>query len=217
MLSSGPRGLGSSELLAILLRSGTRGVSAHELAHKLLQSAGGSLVRLSAMPLEKMVSVPGLGPVKAQQIIAALELGRRFMAEMSELKKTPVTAPAQVYSLMLPELKGLTHEEFWVVFLNRSNYVLAKRRMTTGGLSSTIIDSKAVVLDALDLKASSVILVHNHPSGNPRPGVEDIKQTTALKRAVGSVDIGLVDHIIVCDDCYYSFADESTVPCGDAP
>lgn len=217
MLTSGPRGLSSSELLAILLRSGTRGVSAHELANKLLQAADGSLVKLSSMPMEKMLSVNGLGVVKAQQVMAAVELGRRFMSEMPEVKKIPVTSPRQIYSMMIPELKGLTHEEFWVVFLNRSNYVVARRKMTSGGLSSTVIDSKAVILDALDLKASYLILVHNHPSGNPRPGVEDIKQTTALKRAAGAFDIGLVDHVIVCDDCYYSFADETTVPCGGAP
>lgn len=213
LLRTGPRGLSNSELLAILLRSGTKGVSALELAQKLLHSAGGSLARLSGMTVEKMVGVNGLGPVKALQVIAAFELGRRFMAEVSEVKKSPVTSPAQVYSLMIPEMKGLTHEEFWVVFLNRSNYVLAKKRMTTGGLSATVIDSKAVVLEALELKASSLVLVHNHPSGNPRPGVEDIKQTAALKKAAGSFDIGLVDHVIVCDDCYYSFADETTVPC----
>lgn len=215
MLAAGPRVLSSSELIAILLRSGTRGINAHELAHQLLSAADGSLVKLSAMSMEKMLTVNGLGPVKAQQVMAAFELGRRFLAESSELVKKPVTSPRQVFSLMIPELKGVMHEEFWVLFLNRSNYVLAKRKMTAGGLNSTVIDSKAVLLDALELKASSLILVHNHPSGNPRPGVEDIKQTTALKRAVESFDIGLTDHVVICDDCFYSFADEAITPCGD--
>ena len=208
MLENGPEGLATGELLAILLRSGTKGESAVDLAQRLLALAGGSLVQLSQMPLERLRAQRGLGGTKVLPVIAALELGRRFMAEESRLDRIPVVAPSQVYRLMKPVMKGLETEECWVIYLNSAKYVISRECVSSGGLSSTIMDVKRIASSALEKKAQSVVLVHNHPSGNPRPGQEDIRQTQSLHDALMPLQIGLLDHVVFSDGRYYSFADE---------
>lgn len=201
--------MSNGELLAILLRTGVKGMSALELAQSLLARADGSLVRMSRMPIDDIRSIYGLGGMKAVPIVAALELGRRFIEEGMSVEKMTIVSPSQIFRLMRPALKGLQSEECWAVFLNSAHYVIAKERMTAGGLNSTIVDIKVIAAEALARKAVSVILVHNHPSGNPRPGAEDIRQTEMLRQALTSLSISLVDHIVICDDSYYSFADET--------
>ena len=208
MVRYGPEALGTGELLAILLRSGTAGESALELAQRLLALAGGSLVHLSQLPLERLRELRGLGGTKVLPVLAALELGRRFMAEESPVEKIPVIAPAQVYRMMKPVLKGMDTEECWVIYLNAARYVIGRECVSAGGLNSTIIDFRKIAGSALERRAHSLILVHNHPSGNPRPGSEDLEQTMALRRALDSLSIALLDHVVFCDDSYYSFADE---------
>lgn len=112
---------------------------------------------------------------------------------------------------MHPLLKGLDHEECWILYLNRSNYVIAKEKLSTGGLSSTTFDTNMVVRKALEKKADGLIVVHNHPSGNPYPGSADLKQTAALKKAAGTFEISLMDHIVIADSCFYSFSEERIV------
>ena len=204
----GAASLGSGELLAVLLRTGTKDESALELAQKLLSAAGGSLLALSRMSLAQMRSIKGLGGAKALPVMAALELGRRFMEEKMNLNRTTIVSPSQIYSLMSPRLKGLQTEECWVVFLNSASYVLSTRKMSSGGLNATIIDVRSIVAAALDEKACSLVLVHNHPSGNPRPGSQDLKQTAVLRDALTPFGIAMIDHVVVCDDCCYSFADD---------
>jgi DNA repair protein RadC len=208
MMKYGPEVLGTGELLAILLRSGTRGESAVDLAQRLLALAGGSLVQLSQIPLERIRALRGLGGAKVLPVLAALELGRRFISEESRLEKIPVVAPAQVYRMMKPVMKGLETEECWVIYLNSARYVIGRECVSSGGLNATILDVKRIVASALERRAQSVVLVHNHPSGNPRPGSEDLNQTLALRRAMDSMSISLLDHVVLCDDSYYSFADE---------
>lgn len=217
MLAKGPRSLGNAELLAVLLRTGTRtgtgdsavSENAIDIANRLLSLAGGSLLKLAYMSAKEISSVQGIKNGKAVSVLAAMELGRRFMAESPGLSKIPLTDAGMVYDLMRPQLKGLTHEECWVVMLNNARYVVGKTMMTRGGSSSTTIDVKDIVRQALDMKASAIILVHNHPSGNPRPGKADMDETMALKQAAEAMDMLLLDHVIVCDDCYFSFADEN--------
>jgi DNA repair protein RadC len=208
MMEYGPEGLATGELLAILLRSGTRGESAVDLAQRLLALTGGSLVQLSRMPLERLRAQRGLGGNKVLPVIAALELGRRFLAEESRMDRIPVVAPSQVYRLMKPVMKGLETEECWVIYLNSAKYVISRECVSSGGLSSTIMDVKRIAASALEKKAQSIVLVHNHPSGNPRPGQEDIRQTQALHDALAPLQISLLDHVVFSDDRYYSFADE---------
>ena len=209
LVEKGAADLSNGELLAILLRTGIKGASALELAQNLLAEADGSLVKMSQMPLERIRGIYGLGGMKAVPIVAALELGRRYFDEGMQVDKLAIVSPSQIFQLMKPALKGLQKEECWAVFLNSAHYVIAKEKMTAGGLNSTIVDIKTIAAEALARKAVAVILVHNHPSGNPRPGAEDIRQTELLRQALTSLSISLMDHVVVCDDCYYSFADDT--------
>lgn len=212
MILNGPESMSNGELLAILIGWGTRGVSALDIAQTLLKMAEGSLIKLSQMTLAQIQGVHGLGGAKAVTVNAALELGRRFVEENMGIEKTSIISPAQVYGMMIPSMKGLMEEECWVIFLNSANYVISRDCMSTGGLNSTLFDVKKIAAAALEKRAVSVILVHNHPSGNPRPSPGDMKQTTALKDALNSLSIALTDHIVVSDDSYFSFADDCVYP-----
>lgn len=209
MYSHGAAALSSGELIAILLRTGNSTQSAVEVAQNLLSSAGGSLVSLSEMTIETLTGANGIGKGKASSLMACFELGRRLFSEKSAVSKAAVTSPKMVYELMIPRLLGVRHEECWVLFLNNAQYCLSCSRLTSGGQSATIIDVKEILRTALEKRAAFIVLVHNHPSGNPRPSMEDIKQTSALKKALSTFGIGLMDHVIICDDSFYSFSDES--------
>lgn len=207
LLAKGPGALSNAELLAILLRTGNGMANALDLAFELI-SAAGSLTGLSSMSIDKMKDIPGIGKDKAATVTAAIELGRRFTAEAPAARKVPVTKPEQIYALLIPEMKGLDHEECWIVYLNRSNYVIAAEKVSSGGLASTSMDTSTILRKALEKKAAGLILSHNHPSGNPYPGAADLKETERLKNAASTFGISLMDHVVISDDCYYSFADE---------
>ena len=211
MLEKGPSSLSNAELLAIMIRTGTGKMNVVDVARTLLHTAEGRLNAIADMPVEKLCSISGIGRSKAVTIAAAFELGRRSAAEKIVQDRVPVTSPKNVFRMMLPFMRGLDHEECWAVFLNRANYVLGKDRMSVGGMDSTTMDVKAVLRRALDRKASGVILVHNHPSGSALPGQADIRQTALLKKALQTCEIQLVDHVVIAEDCWYSFADEQLV------
>ena len=208
LASRGARALDNRELIAILLRTGTGKRNAVEIAGDLLAATGNSLGGLAESSIEEMTGVTGIGTDKAVTVAAAMELGKRFVYEEDNTRKVPVTEAMQIYRLMLPVLKGLVHEECWVVFLNRANYILGQEMVSSGGMSSTVLDVKMILRRALEKKAHGIILVHNHPSGNPYPGSSDIRQTENLKKAAETFDISLVDHIVIAGNRYYSFADE---------
>jgi DNA repair protein RadC len=211
LLEKGASSLSNAELLAIMIRTGTGSMNVVDVARTLLQMGGGRLNEVADMPLEKLCSVNGIGRSKAVTIAAAFELGRRCAMELAINEKVSVSSPKTVFRMMLPLLKGLDHEECWVIFLNRANYVIGKERMSVGGLDSTVMDVKSILRRALDRKASGVILVHNHPSGNAMPGQADIRQTSILKKALQTCEIGLIDHVVIAEDSWYSFADEQLV------
>lgn len=211
LLDKGARTLSSAELLAILLRTGTGKMNVVEVARELLKSAGSSLHAVSTMSLERLCEISGIGPDKAATVSAAFELGRRSEAERVASDRMIISSPKDVFRLMLPDMRGLEHEEFWIVFLNRANHVIGKERMSVGGLESTTVDTKAVLRRALDRKASGVIMVHNHPSGSALPGRADITQTDLIRKALRVCDIQLLDHVVVADGGWYSFADETLV------
>lgn len=211
MVEKGPAALSNAELLAIMIRTGTGKMNVVEVARALLHSAEGRLNAIADMSLDKLCSVSGIGPGKAVTIAAAFELGRRSAAELIVADRISVSSPKVVFRMMLPLLRGLDHEECWAIFLNRANYVLGKERMSVGGLESTVVDVKSILRRALEKKASGVILVHNHPSGSAMPGQADIRQTGLLKKALQTCEIQLLDHVIVAEDSWYSFADEHLV------
>ncbi len=206
LLAKGASSLGNSELLAILIGSGTQKENVIEVANRLLSTADGKLSEIAKMTLTEMSSLGGIGPNKYASIAAALELGRRSLLEDSGIEKVSVRDAESIYRLMLPALKGLDHEELWIIFLNRANYIIGKEMLSRGGTDSTVVDCKIVLRMALDKRASGIIMVHNHPSGSPRPGLHDIKATESMKKAASTFDIALLDHIIVCDDCFFTFA-----------
>ena len=208
MEAGGPESLSNGELLAVIIRSGSAGENVTDLSRRLLALAGNTLTGLFAMSPERMAELKGLGRCKAASVKAALELGRRFSMEGTNLRKEPVNTADIAYKMMRPYFKGLKHEECWVMYLNNSNYVLDKRKITTGAGNQTTIDIRKVVRDALDKGASSIILFHNHPSGNPHPSEADMNYTGRLHDALSPFDISLLDHIVVCDDCYFSFSDD---------
>jgi DNA repair protein RadC len=211
MIARGASALTDVELLAILLRTGTARSNVVDVARELLRSGDGMLREVASMSLEKLRQVEGIGPSKAVAVAAAFELGRRLALEAGMETATRLDSPAKVYRIMLPLMRDLDHEECWVLFLNKSNGLLAKERMTTGGQDFTLLDRRVVIRRVIERKATSIILVHNHPSGNPLPSVEDINQTRELHRALSSCGLQLLDHIIVAGGSYYSFSDEHVV------
>lgn len=208
MAAKGVRALSNAELIAVLVRTGYGGSNAVDIARNLLKSADDSLSGLSVMSSRQMCATCGIGPDKAASVMAAFELGRRREAEESRVEKISITDPAMIYRNMVHHMKGLSHEECWVIYLNRANYIIGKEQVSRGGTSATVMDVKIIIRSALEKLASGIILVHNHPSGNPMPGTSDIRQTGILKKAAATFDISLVDHIIIADDRFYSFANE---------
>lgn len=204
----GAKALSNAELIAILLGSGTGGKNAMEIAQELLAAADGKLNLLWAMPLERIVQQKGVGEARAYSIAAAMELGRRSMAECAISDKRPVTTPEMVFHLMLPCMKDLDHEECWAVYLNRANFVLGKEMICSGSLESTLVDTRRIVRRAIEKQCTYVVLVHNHPSGSPHPSQADIHQTDRVRSALGSVEISLMDHVIITEDSFFSFSEE---------
>jgi len=210
LLSKGITSLSNAELLAILVRSGGPDTSAVDLARQVLKQAGNNLQELGRKNVNDLVKHKGMGTVKAITIIAALELGRR--RKRSELQeKIRISGSQDVYSLFQPLIADLSHEEFWVLILNRANRVIDNIRISQGGISGTVIDVRLILKNALDRLASSLVLCHNHPSGNLKPSDADIKITTKISEASRTMDIQLLDHIIIADNSYFSFSDEGII------
>jgi DNA repair protein RadC len=210
LLAKGITSLSNAELLAILIRSGGRDMSAVELARQVLKQANNNLQELGRKSVIDLVKHHGMGPVKAITIVAALELGRR--RKRSEFQdKIRISGSQDVYQLFHPMIGDLAHEEFWVLLLNRSNRVIDNIRISQGGISGTVIDVRLILKNALDRLASSLILCHNHPSGNLTPSDADQRITSKISGASRTMDIQLLDHIIIADNSYFSFSDEGMI------
>lgn len=208
LLSQGADKLSNGELIAILLRSGNRNSSAVELAQNLLNKSEAKLGNLLNMDAATMCSIPGIGMDKAASVLAAFELGRRFLHEESLVEKKPVLTARNVFEIMLPRLKGLKHEECWVLLLNDSCFLIKLLRLSSGGSRATVMDVREILKIALFNNASGIILVHNHPSGNPCPSDADKKHTSQLHKGAKACGMQLMDHVVICDDCFFSFSDE---------
>ena len=197
LIEKGAKFLSNAELLAILLRTGTGKKNAKETAENLLHDAGDRLAGLSDFSIERMTEIPGIGIYKAATVAAAMELGKRFVYEKNTSDKVSVTDPKQIYELMLPVMKGLSHEECWIIFLNRANYIIGKEMLSTGGMTATVLDVKIIIRKALEKKAHGIILVHNHPSGNSNPSKADIKYTKYLYEISKVMELKMLDHLII--------------------
>lgn len=207
MLQKGRNALTDAELLAILLGSGTVSESAVDVAKKLLSGVNNNLHELARLSVADLMKVRGIGTAKAITLIAALELGRRKRDETAR-RRNPITSSLQVYEEIRQYLQDQPHEEFWVLLLNRSNEVIRPVQISKGGISGTVVDARIVFKQALDQLASSVILIHNHPSGALKPSEADRAITRQLVEAGKLLSIPILDHLIFSDLGYFSFADE---------
>jgi DNA repair protein RadC len=204
----GKAALSDAELLAILIGSGNREESAVALCKRLFASVDNNLSELGKLSIKQLTEFKGIGEAKAISIIAALELGRRRRgADALERKK--ITSSASVFELMQPIIGELPHEEFWIIFLNNSNKVIQKNQLSKGGITGTLVDVRLALKTALEVGAVGIILAHNHPSGTLKPSTADKELTLKLKTAAQSLDIKVLDHLIITESAYFSFADEA--------
>ena len=207
LLQKGKSTLSDSELIAILIGSGTVSLSAVELSKQILATVGNNLNDLAKLTVKDLQKFKGIGEAKAISIVAAMELGRRRKA--TEITKKPkVTSSKDVYNYIIGDLQDLPHEEFWILLLNRSNTIISKHQISSGGVSGTVADPKMIFKIALENLSSSIILIHNHPSGNLKPSESDKRLTKKLSDSGTILDIPVLDHLIITDSSYYSFADE---------
>lgn len=211
MLDKGASSLSNAELLAILLRTGTGKNNVLEVAQTLLRRVEGRLDDLAGLSVDVLCETEGVGPSKAVTLTAAFELGRRWFSVEGTARRSKVSSPKDVFRMMYPLLKGLEYEECWAVYLNNANQCLGKDRLSTGGVDSTVLDSKILIRRACEKKATGVILVHNHPSGSAMPSVADINRTKSIRSALKACEMSLVDHVVIGSRNYYSFSDETLV------
>ena len=207
LLTKGKHSLTDAELIAILIGSGNAKETAVDLARKIMAEYANDLNQIGRLNVKELQKFKGIGEAKALSIVAALELGkRRRKQKESVLEK--ISNSKEAVNLMQPIIGDLLHEEFWTIFLNRANTIIGKKQISIGGMSGTVADPKMIFKEALDQKALSIILCHNHPSGNNRPSEADIKLTKNILEAGRVLEINVLDHIIVTQHGFFSFADE---------
>jgi DNA repair protein RadC len=207
LLLRGKTSLSDAELIAILIGSGTKTMSAVDLSRLILRHANHDLSVLARLSVKDLMKFKGIGEAKAIAIVSALELGRR-RKEQEEPVRQKVTSSRQAYDLMRSELYDEVVEHFYLILLNRANYLIKKQLISQGGTAGTVVDPKMVFKSALEHMAHSIILVHNHPSGSPEPSEQDKKLTQRLVRIGRDMDLTILDHVIFTDGGYFSFADE---------
>jgi len=207
LMLKGKSVLSDAELLAILLGSGNRNESAVELGKRVLNHVNDNLMELSRLSVTELMQFPGIGEAKAITVIAALELGRR-RNESEVVSREKIAGSRDAFRIFHSTLGDQPYEEFWVILLNKANKILRKCSISEGGISGTVVDPKKIFKIALDHHASSIILGHNHPSGNIQPSEADKQITKKIRDAGMMLDVAVLDHLIIGDDSYYSFADE---------
>lgn len=207
MMYKGSKSLSSAELIAIIIGSGNRKQSAVEVAKMLLADNNNDLNELAKKSIKDLMKIPGIGSAKAISIIAALELGSRQKAFPSK-QKMKISSSMDAYERLQPYVENLNHEEFWVVYLNRGNKILEIKNISSGGITGTVFDMRLVFKDAILLESTNIILCHNHPSGNLTPSEADKDLTHKTRDAGKLMSIEVLDHLIIADKGYYSFADE---------
>ena len=207
LVQKGRLALSDAELVAILIGSGSKNESAVELSKRILASVGNNLNELGRLSTKQLMQFKGIGEAKAVTIAAALEIGRRRRGEQA-LKISKIESSRDAFELLHPRMGELEHEEFWILYLNNANKVLHMAQLSKGGITGTLVDVRLVMKQALELGAVALILAHNHPSGNLRASKADKEITQKLQLAAGALDIKVLDHLIIVQKDYLSFADE---------
>lgn len=206
LIAKGKSSLSNAEILGILIGSGTRDQSAVELAQQILSDNNDSLNVLSALSLNDLKKYKGIGEAKGINIIAALELGRRRRSSEA-LEQKSISQSQDAFEYLYADLADANFEEFWIILLKRNNQIISKKRISEGGIAGTVADPKKIFKIALDAQASSIILCHNHPSGNLKPSEQDKQLTRKISQAGKTLEIAVLDHLIFGNDKYFSFAD----------
>jgi DNA repair protein radc len=209
LLLKGVRALSDAELLAIILGSGSREESVVELAQRILSSVNNNINQLGRLPVKQLISnFKGVGEAKAISIVAALELGKRRKAEIM-IQQNQIRCSLDIFHYFYPFLVDLEYEEFWAVYLNRTNTITGKLKISQGGISETVVDARLIFKEGINLLASGIILCHNHPSGNKKPSHQDNAITKKIKQGAELLGMNLLDHLIICGESFYSYADEN--------
>jgi len=208
LLLKGKSVLSDAELIAILIGSGNREESAVELSKRILASVNNNLNELGKLSIKQLTQFKGIGEAKAISIIAALEIGKRRGGEEAK-SIIKITSSKVCFNILQPILGELPHEEFWIIYLNNANSILYKSQLSKGGITGTLVDVRLVMRQALEYGAVGLILAHNHPSGTLKPSQADKQITQKLKVAAQALDIKVLDHLIITEKDYFSFADES--------
>lgn len=210
MQKKGADVLSDAELLAILIGSGNLDETAVSLTKRILASCNNNLNDLGKKTIDELCVFKGIGKAKAISIVAALELGkRRKIAEIHPRKQ--IGNSYDIYQIFHPLMCDLPNEEFWVLFLNQSYKIIDKIKISSGGITGTVVDTRTILREALLRRATSIALCHNHPSGNRKPSMADDTITDQIRQAAKVMDITLIDHLVVCDNGYYSYADEGRI------
>ncbi len=207
LLTKGKAALNDAELIAILIGSGSRNETAVDLGKRMLLRVNDNLNALGKLSIAQLTTFKGIGQAKAVTIVAAMELGRR-RRESAAVELTKISSSETVFELMQPVIGELAHEEFWIIYLNNANKIIAKSQLSKGGITGTLVDVRLVLRTAIENGAVGLILVHNHPSGTLTPSDADKQITKKLKLAAESLDIKILDHVIVTETQYFSFADD---------
>ncbi|HBZ67810.1 MAG TPA: hypothetical protein DEO70_13330 [Bacteroidales bacterium] len=210
LLLKGRQALSDAELIAILIATGSKNESAVDLSKRILKTANDNLLELARRSVNELMQIKGIGQAKAITIIAALEIGRRRSSAEPQ-QRMQISSSNDAYLALVDVLADHDHEHFWVLLLNRANKVVFRSSISEGTSTGTMVDIKRIIKLALDWKAEGIILGHNHPSGNIKPSASDINLTQRIKNASSFFDLHLLDHIVVGDNVYYSFADEGSL------
>ncbi|PIE48884.1 MAG: hypothetical protein CSA39_05475 [Flavobacteriales bacterium] len=208
LLLKGKNALSDAELMAILIGSGNKQESAVALAKRILAASDNNLNLMGKLSANDLMKFKGIGEAKAINIIAALELGNRKRLEQA-LKQEKINSSKMVFEIMQPVIGDLQHEEFWVLYLNNANKIRFKDKLSSGGITGTVVDVRLILKKALELNSVSLVICHNHPSGNLKPSASDKQLTQKVKQAGKTLDIKLLDHLIITQKDYFSFADHN--------
>ncbi len=207
LLLKGKNSLSDAELLAIIIGSGSKNESSVRLAQRILASVDNNWNELARLSISDLCKFNGIGKVKAIEITTSLEIGRRKSLQEA-LKKEKIVSSKDAFDILHPIIGDHTFEEFWVLFLSQSNQGLSKEKISQGGITGTVVDSRLIFKHALELNCVSLIISHNHPSGNPQPSNADLEITQEIKEGGKLLNINLIDHLIITQTSYFSFADE---------
>jgi len=206
LLAKGKSVLSDAELIAILIGSGNRKESAVDLSKRILLSVENNINQLAKLSVAQLIQFKGIGEAKAVSIVTALEIGNRRHFEPL-LERPKIKGSKDVYMILQPLIGALNHEEFWVLYLDNSNKVLQKRQLSKGGITATMVDVRLVFKKAIEISSVAIVICHNHPSGKLKPSVSDKELTQKIKQSGELLDIKLLDHLIITQKDYFSFAD----------